>query len=69
MSSSHDPSQQIRAALVRERDRLYEEIKSYPPPIAACDEQFDDLLERRDRVARELARLSENAGTRTPDDG
>ena len=40
-----------------ERERIREEISSYPAPIAGCDEQFDYLLERRAQVRRELARL------------
>ena len=47
---------QIRAVLEKERHRIYDEIKSYPTPIPACDEQFNDLLEQRDRVSRELDR-------------
>jgi hypothetical protein len=34
------------------------EIRTYPPPIAACDQQFNHLLEQRDRIARELSRLA-----------
>jgi hypothetical protein len=45
------------AALEVERDRVREAIASYPPPIPACDEQFNHLLEERDRISRELSRL------------
>ena len=54
---------QIKDVLERERDRIYEEIKNYPPPIPACDAQFNHLLEQRARVSRELARMNEAAGT------
>ena len=46
-----------RARLEAERERIREEISSYPAPIAGCDEQFNYLLERRQQVRRELARL------------
>ncbi len=36
---------------------LLREIEHYPPPIPACDAQFNYLLERRDRIAEELRRL------------
>ena len=48
-----------RARLEAERERIREEISSYPVPIAGCDEQFNYLLERRSQVRRELARLVE----------
>ncbi len=48
-----------RAQLEAERERIREEISSYPAPIAGCDEQFNYLLERRSQVRRELARLVE----------
>ena len=49
--------QVARGSLERERERLREEIETYPPPIPACDAQFNHLLEERVRVARELAAL------------
>jgi len=77
MSSTHEPHpvhreaeiaefvwKQIRIVLEKERDRIHEEIRGYPPPIAACDEQFNYLLEQRAQVSRELARMNE--ATRTP---
>jgi hypothetical protein len=53
--------QQIKLVLERERDRIYEEITTYPPPIPACDAQFNHLLEQRERVFRDLARADEAA--------
>ncbi len=76
MPSTHDPHpvhreaeiselvwNQIRVVLEQERDRIYKEIRSYPPPITACDEQFNYLLEQRAQVSRELARMDEAART------
>ena len=48
----------IRAQLETERVRIYEVIVNYPPPIAACDQQFNYLLEERTRISRELDRLN-----------
>ena len=77
MPSTHEPHpvhrkaeiaefvwKQIRIVLEKERDRIYQEIRGYPPPISACDEQFNYLLEQRAQVSRELARMNE--ATRTP---
>lgn len=47
----------IKDHLQNERRRIYEEIKNYPPPIPACDAQFNYLLEERARIAQELDRL------------
>lgn len=41
------------------RDRLAAlaaEIRHYPTPIAGCDDQFNYLCEKRDVLAREVAR-------------
>lgn len=48
---------QVRDTLEEERERIFAEIRNYPPPIPACDVQFNQLLERRARVSQELARL------------
>jgi hypothetical protein len=48
-----------RKALQAQKQRTDEEIRSYPRPIAACDLQFNYLLEERARIARELGRLHE----------
>ena len=42
---------------------LSDEIRSYPTPIARCDEQLTELLERRARL------LAEKARTRAASDG
>jgi len=35
-------------------DALSEEIRSYPRPIAHCDEQLSGLIEERARLLKEL---------------
>ena len=49
--------QKIRSLLENEKLRIFEELKNYPQPIAACDVQFGHLLEQRDGILREIARL------------
>jgi hypothetical protein len=44
-------NQEIAARL----ETIYEQIKNYPTPIAGCDEQFNFLLEERDRLRNLLA--------------
>ncbi|KPJ77825.1 MAG: hypothetical protein AMJ54_06565 [Deltaproteobacteria bacterium SG8_13] len=45
----------VRDHLEAERDRLNEQIGSYPSPIPACDAQFNYLLEKRTRISGELS--------------
>jgi hypothetical protein len=47
----------IRAHLEDHQRRVYEEIRNYPRPIPACDQQFNWLLEERARISQELERL------------
>jgi hypothetical protein len=49
----------IRLRLETEKTRIYEAIGNYPAPIAACDQQFNYLLEERTRISQELDRLKE----------
>jgi hypothetical protein len=49
----------IRTHLENERRRIQQEIRTYPQPIAACDQQFNYLLEERSRISQELTRLHE----------
>lgn len=49
----------IRHELQARQRQVIEEIRQYPPPIPACDAQFNYLLEQRDEIARELDRLHE----------
>ncbi len=44
---------------------MAEEIRRYPPPIPACDAQFNRLLELRRSLPRELARLDRAAADHT----
>ena len=45
--------QEITARL----DAIYEQIKTYPTPIAGCDEQFNYLLEERNRLREMIEQL------------
>ena len=47
----------IRDHLESRKNGIFEEIRNYPPPIPACDAQFNFLLEERNRISGELARL------------
>lgn len=47
----------LEACLQAEKQRITDEIRSYPPPIPACDAQFNYLTEQRDTVRQELSRL------------
>ena len=59
----------IRLRLEMEKTRIYEAIGNYPAPIAACDQQFNYLLEERARISQELDRLKEAANAdRTVED-
>jgi hypothetical protein len=51
----------IREQLEAERHRVNEEIRTYPTPIAACDAQFNYLLEERARIALELDGLEDGS--------
>jgi hypothetical protein len=50
---------QIRTQLENEKDRIYQALANYPPPIAACDQQFNYLLEEQTQISREFVRLNE----------
>ena len=49
--------------------RLSDEIRHYPTPIARCDEQLRELLERRARLLADKERRAPRAATPgcTPD--
>ncbi len=47
----------LRARLERMQEAAAAEINAYPPPIPACDAQFDYLLEGREALSAALARL------------
>lgn len=48
---------EIAQCLEDQKARLFDQIRSYPTPITACDQQFDCLLEEQAKVAGELARM------------
>lgn len=45
--------------LEQKRHKIAEEIRAYPPPIPACDAQFNHLLEERSKLSREIRELQE----------
>ena len=47
----------LRARLERIQAAVAAEIRAYPPPIPACDAQYNNLLERRAALSAVLARL------------
>jgi hypothetical protein len=51
-----DPAAAIRAHLETIKRDKFQELRSYPQPIAGCDVQFNRLAEERDAVFRELER-------------
>ena len=55
--------------LEKEMRRVHGEIRNYPAPISACDAQFNYLLEERETLSSELARVREliNEGTNRED--
>jgi hypothetical protein len=55
---AHSPWTELEDHLENARRSVLAEIRNYPPPIAACDQQFNYLLEQRDRIAGELSRLA-----------
>lgn len=59
MESSETTWLALRARLEARQTRIVEAIRDYPPPITACDAQFDHLLEQRDGISRELRRLED----------
>ncbi len=60
----------LRARLERMQEAGAAEINAAPPPIPACDAQFDYLLERRAALSAALARLdaARKDGSRTIED-
>jgi hypothetical protein len=47
----------VKACLESESERVHTEIRAYPTPIPRCDAQFNHLIERREGLFQELARL------------
>ncbi len=51
----------LRLRLEALKEAVAQELRSYPPPVPACDLQFNRLLELRRLLPRELARLDRAA--------
>ena len=49
------------ATLRAELQRITNEIRTYPPPIAGCDAQFNYLLEQRTLIKQQLSQLRKDA--------
>ena len=58
MSSSDQEWQSFRLRMESLVESVSEQIQNYPPPIPACDAQFNHLLELRQTLPQELARLA-----------
>jgi len=54
-------------SLAERIDALSEEIRSYPTPIARCDEQLTALLDERSRLLRLLHAEPKPAGGCSPE--
>ena len=55
----------LKGRLEASKQALAEEIRRYPPPIPACDAQYNHLLEQRQLLTQELARLDVAAQDQT----
>ena len=53
----------MRAKLDQEIAALSDEIRRYPTPIARCDEQLTELLERRARLLAGKERVPARSAT------
>jgi hypothetical protein len=49
----------MRRELEIELERVNAELRAYPTPIARCDEQLAELIERRARLLGRLNRMDE----------
>jgi len=50
---------EIESHLEMEKQRIFDEILHYPPPIPACDVQFNFLLIERAKITQELRQAHE----------
>jgi hypothetical protein len=50
--------QRIQEQLEAQKERIVQEISQYPPPIPACDAQFNGLLEERATILQELGQVN-----------
>ncbi len=53
---------EIRARLMEQKSRIFAEMRGYPPPITACDAQFNHLIEQSNAIRQELRRLEDWIG-------
>jgi len=58
--------QKIEDCLLQEKQRIFDEIVNYPPPIPACDAQFNFLLAQRAEMMQALQRLREISAGEPP---
>jgi len=56
-SDLHIQWQIIYQQLTRKQQEIIREIRSYPPPIPACDAQYNYLLEQRTAIRQELRQV------------
>ena len=49
--------QRIRQHLEAEKQQIFQEIRHYPPPIPACDVQFNGLLTERAAILQALGQV------------
>lgn len=57
----------VHDRLIEKMSRVRDEISHYPAPIPACDAQFNHLLEARDALSTEIARVRELMGQNNPE--
>lgn len=54
--------EEVKDFLKRRGKLLNQEVRNYPTPIARCDDQLTDLLERRARAVNDVRRMDALAG-------
>ena len=57
---------ELDTRLQQEKAAVIAEIRAYPPPIPACDAQFNHLTEQRSRLMVALNRLQALSGSAPP---
>jgi len=48
----------LRSLLTERIERVNQEVRNYPQPIAHCDDQLNKLLEQRARLSGQLDRIT-----------
>ncbi len=51
----------LKSILEKKKQEVQDEILHYPPPIPACDQQFNYLLEQRALLAQAVRQVNEIA--------